>query len=224
MKPAIHKLTARTAAILLVFAVVGTALLAFTFNMTRGIVARNEEQAKLALIGQVLPPDLYDNDLLHDTLTLPPSAQLGTDEASLAYRARLRGQPSALVMEANAPDGYGGDIKLLVAIRSNGEIAGVRVLADHETPGLGDYIEIAKSDWIRIFDGASLRRYAPQDWRVKKDGGKFDYVTGATISPRAIVKAVHNALEYFGQHRAMLLGPPQPPADRTGKAQGEQSP
>jgi electron transport complex protein RnfG len=127
-------------------------------------------------------------------------------------------------MEADAPDGYGGDIKLLVAIRSDGEIAGVRVLADHETPGLGDYIEIAKSDWIKIFDGTSLARYAPRDWRVKKDGGKFDYETGATISPRAVVKAVHKALEYFRQHRAMLLGTAQTPAGRTGKAQGEQSP
>lgn len=219
MKSPVFLHSARSAAILFVFAVVGTALLAFTFGLTRGTIRHNEEQAKLALIGQVLPPDLYDNDLLHDTVTLPPNRLLGTEEPTTAYRARLHGRPEAVVIESRAPDGYGGPIELLVAVRGNGEIAGVRVVSDQETPGLGDYIEIAKSNWIKLFDGASLARYRPEDWHVKKDGGKFDYVTGATVSPRAVVKAVHNTLKYFAQHRAMLLGPAPAPA-AAGKAQG----
>ena len=195
----------RTAVILLAFAMVGTALLALTYQVTRGAIARQEKKAKLALIGQILPAASYDNDILHDTLTLPPARLLGADAPTIAYRARLHGKPAAVVLEAIAPNGYGGKIDLLVAVKANGVINGVRVVSDHETPGLGDYIEIAKSDWIKVFDGASLAKYHSEDWQVKKDGGQFDYMAGATISPRAVVKAVHNALRYFTQNRAKLF-------------------
>jgi len=195
----------RTTAILLAFAIVGTALLALTYQVTRGAIARQEKKAKLALIGQILPAASYDNDILHDTLILPPARLLGTDAPTTTYRARLRGRPVAVVLEAIAPNGYGGKIDLLVAVKADGVINGVRVVSDHETPGLGDYIEIAKSDWIKVFDGASLAKYHGEDWQVKKDGGQFDYMTGATISPRAVVKAVHNALRYFTQNRAKLF-------------------
>lgn len=198
----------RTGTILLAFTVVGTGLLAFTFDRTRDMIAANEAKEKVSLINEALPPALYDNDILADAVTLPATPALGTNQPAPAYRARLKGQPSALVLEVIAPDGYSGAIKLLVAIRASGELAGVRVVTHKETPGLGDYIEIAKSAWIRQFDGAALANTPENQWKVKKDGGRFDYMTGATITPRAVVKAVHGALRYYEQEGGRLFTAP----------------
>ncbi len=191
----------RTSGILAIFAIVGTALLAATHLATKDIIAESEKQAKLALIGQILPKNSYDNDLIKDAGTLPPAKELGNNDATPIYRATLGGQPSAAVIEAIAPDGYSGKIKLLIAVKADGQISGVRVVAHNETPGLGDYIDIAKSPWIKVFDGLSLATYQDKDWKVKKDGGKFEHNTGATVSPRAIVKAVHKALKYVAANR-----------------------
>lgn len=195
----------RTAAIMVAFACIGTLMLAAMHFVTRVPIAESEREARLALFEQVLPPTLYDNDLLADTLMIPAGGPLHNPEPTFAYRARLRGEPSAVILETVAPDGYSGDIKLLVAIRYDGTLAGVRVLTHKETPGLGDYIDIARSDWIRNFDGLSLAGRPDVDWRVKKDGGQFDYMAGATITPRAVIKAVHGALHYFAAHRDMLF-------------------
>jgi len=197
---------------LLVFTLVGTALLAFSYAQTRAPIAQSDEQEKLKLISQLLPPDLFDNNVIRDARTLKADALLGSTDGSTAYRARLKGQPSAVVLEAIAPDGYSGRIKLLVAIKASGEIAGVRVVEHRETPGLGDYIELGKSNWIKNFDGASQTRYKDPDWKVKKDGGQFDYMAGATITPRAVVKAVHKALQYFEANRDQLFAAAAPAA------------
>ncbi|MGC2458654.1 MAG: electron transport complex subunit RsxG [Gallionellaceae bacterium] len=190
---------------LLFFTVIGTAVLAFTFSQTRITIAHSEEQERLKLILQIVPPELADNDIIHDTLTIPPDPLLGTDDNTVAYRARLHGEPSAVVLEAVAPDGYSGKISLILSIRANGEIAGVRVVSHKETPGLGDYIDLTKSPWIKGFDGKSLAMYKEADWKVKKDGGQFDYMAGATITPRAVVKAVHKALLYFEANKDKLF-------------------
>lgn len=197
----------RTAATLIAFTALGTGLLAYTFSITKDNIARNEAEAKRMLIQQALPKQLYDNDVVHDVVQLPPTPELGITLSSIAYRARLRGEPAALVLEATAPDGYSGKIRLLIAIQANGELAGVRVVAHKETPGLGDYIDIAKSPWIKQFDHASLG-LNDAAWRVKKDGGRFDYISGATITPRAVVKAVHNALRYYEQHGSVIFAQP----------------
>ncbi len=202
---------------LLVFTIIGTTLLAFTFDQTRAPIAKSEEEEKLNLIGQILPADLFDNNVARDALTLKADPLLGTSDDSTAYRARLKGKPSAVVLEAIAPDGYSGKISMLVAIKASGEIAGVRVVTHRETPGLGDYIELAKSNWIKNFDGASSERYKDPDWKVKKDGGKFDYMAGATISPRAVVKAVHKALQYFEANRDALFAAAAPEKSATEK-------
>lgn len=201
----ISRATLLAAANLLVFTLIGTALLSFTYSQTREPIAQSEEQEKLKLISQLLPAGLYDNNVVRDELTLKPDDLLGTSDDSLAYRARLHGKPTAVVLEAVAPDGYGGKIFLLVAIKTDGEIAGVRVVSHHETPGLGDYIELSKSPWIKNFDGASQARYKDADWKVKKDGGQFDYMAGATITPRAVIKAVHKTLQYFAANRDQLF-------------------
>lgn len=197
-----------SAGILTAFAIVGTALLAATYLVTRPIIAETEKQAKLALIGQILPPALFDNNILMDAALLPPAKELGSIAPTTVYRATKDGKPSAAVLEVTAPDGYSGKIRMIVAIRANGEVSGVRVVTHNETPGLGDYIDIAKNSWIRIFENKSLTKYSDQDWKAKKDGGKFDYMAGATVTPRAIIKAVHKSLKYFTQNQDNIFSLP----------------
>jgi len=195
-----------TALTLLVFSVVGAGLLSGAYTLTRPAIEITEQAEKLALISQTLPPGSFDNDLVGDARPLPVDALLGLKRPGLSYVARKGGQATAVVLEAAAPDGYAGEIRLLVGIHADGRIAGVRVTAHRETPGLGDTIEIAKNRWITQFDGHSLDDTPDKDWQVRKDGGRFDYMAGATITPRAVVKATHKALQYFAAHRDELLG------------------
>lgn len=204
MRRTMAKASLYTAANLLFFAVVSTALLAWTYELTHETIARSIENEKLKLIAQIAPPATYDNLIVKDTVQLAADKLLGSDDVTTAYIGRLNGQPSIAVIPAIAPDGY-GRIKLIVAIHHDGRISGVRVVSHVETPGLGDYIEIAKSNWITIFNGASLENRKSKEWKVKKDGGTFDYRAGATISPRAIVKAVHKVLQYYALHRDELF-------------------
>lgn len=208
MNATIIKHTLLTAAILILFTAVGTALLTGTFETTKAPIAKSEREAKLHLFSQVLPASLHDNDLLQDALELPPAELLGQRKASTVYRARLNGQPAGVILEAIAPDGYSGEIKLLVGIAADGALTGVRVLAHKETPGLGDYIDLAHGNWIKNFDRLSLAKLSDDGWKVKKDGGQFDYMTGATITPRAVVKAVHKALKYFDEQRETIFAAP----------------
>ena len=138
-------------------------------------------------------------------MTIAPNDLLGNKQPTIANRARINNEPAAVIIEAIAHDGYSGDIKLLIAIKADGSISGVRVLAHKETPGLGDYIDIAKDNWIKLFDNESLLKTSEPQWKVKKDGGEFDYLAGATITPRAVVKAVHKALQYFEANKQSLF-------------------
>lgn len=199
------KATLRTALNLLFFTIIGTAILAFTYSVTHELIAQSEDAAKLKLINQVVPSTLYDNDLIKDTINLPANPLLGTTQETIAYRGQLHGQPTVVVLEAIAPDGYSGKIGMIVAINYSGVITGVRVVTHRETPGLGDYIDIAKNVWIKLFNDTSHINIQENEWKVKKDGGKFDYMAGATITPRAVVKAVHNALHYFEENRDKLF-------------------
>jgi electron transport complex protein RnfG len=201
------KHTATTATLMVLFTMIGTALLAYTYFTTKVPIEASEAEARMALLDQVLPPAMHDNDLLKDTIKIAAGGELGNRTETLAYSAQLGGQSSAVILEATAPDGYSGDIKLLIAIRHDGSLAGVRVLAHKETPGLGDYIDIAHSDWIKHFDDQSLAKTPEEFWKVKKDGGHFDYMAGATITPRAVVKAVHKALQYFSANKDVLIAP-----------------
>ncbi|HEY3326842.1 MAG TPA: electron transport complex subunit RsxG [Novimethylophilus sp.] len=206
MSASIFKHTFSTAGVMIGFTIIGTALLAYTYATTREPIAKSEAEARMALFRQILPEALHDNDLLKDVKKIPAGGDLGNRDETEAHRARLGGQPSAVILEATAPDGYSGDIKLLIAVRADGEIVGVRVLAHKETPGLGDYIDIGHSDWIKKnFDGQSLAKTPDDGWKVKKDNGRFDYMVGATVTPRAVVKAVHKTLQYFAAHRDELF-------------------
>ncbi len=208
----------RTGVILFVFAVVGTAMLAFTHDRTEPTITRGQLAAKRALLSQVLPATLYDNDLLASQQSVPPNELLGTRQPSARWLARRGGAFSGVVLEAVAPDGYSGDIALLIGIDADGTVTGVRVTTHRETPGLGDYIDRAKSPWIEQFVGKSLMDPEPKHWKVAKDGGAFDARAGATITPRAVVKAVRSALDYFAQHRAAfveLAREPQPVKEKS---------
>jgi electron transport complex, RnfABCDGE type, G subunit len=218
------KASVYTALNLLFFALIGTALLAITYQLTHEPIARSEEAEKLKLVTQIAPAEIYDNDIIKDSAQLAADKLLGNDDTTVAYLGRLKGQPSIAVMQVIAPDGYSGKISLIIAIHSDGKIGGVRVISHKETPGLGDYIEIARNKWITGFNGTSLDNPKDSDWKVKKDGGQFDYMAGATITPRAVVKAVHKALQYYAQHREELFKP-HPPASpdkgQAGQSEGE---
>jgi electron transport complex protein RnfG len=191
-------------AFLWLFAVGGTTLVAFTEYSTSSAIAENERQLLLRNLYALLPPDQLDNDIATDIRSLPASALLGTDATTPAYRARRAGEPVAAVFNSVAPNGYNGRIHLLVGVYVDGSLAGVRVVKHAETPGLGDAVEIRKSLWIKSFDDKSLSNPGKMGWRVKRDGGEFDQFTGATITPRAVVKAVHNTLLYY-QHNADII-------------------
>jgi Na+-translocating ferredoxin:NAD+ oxidoreductase subunit G len=225
MRRSMAKASLYTALNLLFFAVIGTALLAITYQLTHEPIARSEEKEKLNLVTQIAPAETYDNDIIKDTVELPDDKLLGNDDTTIAYLGRLKGQPSVAVMQAVAPDGYNGKIRLIISIRSdgqgNGKIGGVRVISHKETPGLGDYIEIARNKWIIGFNGTSLDNPKDSDWKVKKDGGQFDYMAGATITPRAVVKAVHKALQYFAANGDKMFK--QNPPASPDKGMAEQS-
>ncbi len=187
------------------FAVGGTTLVALTEYNTSAAIAENERQLLLRNLYALLPRDSLDNDIATDTLELPAAELLGTSEPSTAYRARLGGEPVAVVINSIANNGYSGKIHLLVGIYVDGRLAGVRVVKHAETPGLGDAVEVRKSPWIRGFDGKSLEDPQADGWRVKRDGGEFDQFTGATITPRAVVGAVHKTLLYYRDNADMIF-------------------
>lgn len=195
------------ALILTGFAVVGTGLVAVTYTSTKDIIAEAQRQALEAKLNQLVPADRYDNRVTEDRIEVTAPEWLGTDQPVTVYRARKDGQPVALFATPFAPDGYSGPIQLLIGVYADGTLAGARVLAHKETPGLGDGIEERRSPWILAFAGKSLENLEPERWKVKKDGGAFDQFTGATITPRAVVKAIRKFLEYVQTHQAQLFAP-----------------
>lgn len=201
----IHKQVLTTAMLLMAFAMCGAALVGLTYDNTYEIIKYNEQQTLLRQLNHILPAASYDNNLLTDTIELKVDHRLGSSEKSTAYRARSQGRNVAIVFSAVAPNGYSGSIHLLVGVYSDGRLAGVRIVKHRETPGLGDAIEAKRSDWILDFTGKSLQYPTSQQWKVKRDGGDFDQFTGATISPRAVVKAVHSALLYFQDNKQNLF-------------------
>jgi len=205
IKETILKHATKTAITLVAFAFVGTAMLAYVFDITRAPIEASEKEARLALFKQILPANTYDNDLLKESIEIAPNALLGNRQPTVANIAKLNNKTAGVILEAIAQDGYSGDIKLLIAIRADGTISGVRVLAHKETPGLGDYIDIAHGNWIKLFNDESVNKTRAEQWQVKKDGGKFDYMVGATITPRAVVKAVLKALQFYEINKQTLF-------------------
>ena len=185
-------------------AIAGTGLLTGVDFLTADRIAAQERRVILEQLGQIIPQQ-YDNQLLDDRFTFRNELHFPNGQEVIAYRARQQGEPRALVLKFNAVNGYNGNITLLAGINSDGSLRGVRILSHKETPGLGDAIEIEKSNWALNFSGKSLSNPKPDKWAVKRDGGEFDHFTGATITPRAVVDAVRMALEYFETNREYLF-------------------
>lgn len=203
------RVSGETSLTLVAFIVFFTALLAWVYLFSQPVIEQSTRHEKLVVLNQILPSNLYNNDPLADTITLPAEPQLGTKTPSTVYRARSNGKDAALVMDVVAQDGYSGPIKLLVAFSATGQVLGVRVVEHKETPGLGDYIDPRKdknkaSPWINQFNQVPLN-LSNKDWHVKKDGGEFDAYAGATVTPRAVVKAVHRAQEFVMDNRQVLF-------------------
>jgi len=203
-------MAARTAAILFIFVIIFTGLLSGAYLWTKPAIEASAAEEKMKLADEVLPRSEYDNALLADALTLPPTPELSLSDPTTLYRARLGKQPVALVFEAVAPDGYAGKVRLIIAVRADGRVAGVRVTQHKETPGLGDYVEIKKDKnkarpWITQFNGMALATAVDRDWKVKKDGGSIDYYAGATVTPRAVAKAVLKAVKWAEANRDQLF-------------------
>ena len=179
---------------------VATTLLSFGNLATKDVIALRLEEDLKATISQVVAADLFDNDLLASTVTATDAA----GHSLLVYQATKNNQVTAVIFEVSE-NGYSGVIRSLMAVGPDGTILGVRIISHSETPGLGDKIEIAKDNWVLGFDGLSFENPSPGEWRVKKDGGYFDQFTGATITPRAVVKSIRAGLEFFDYKKQTLL-------------------
>jgi electron transport complex protein RnfG len=198
----------RNALTLAAIAAVCTTLVAFTYRMTDDRIVANQqawlEQSLLPALGGVR----FDGNVGDAKLTIPaPHALPGSGDA-LVYRVYRDSAPAAALFVVTARDGYSGAIRLLVGVDTDGVVTGVHVLEHRETPGLGDGIETSKSPWARQFAGRSLGDPAVDRWAIRRDGGEFDQLTGASVTPRAIVKAAKETLLYFDAHRDSVFATP----------------
>jgi electron transport complex protein RnfG len=191
----LRKIIQKNGLILGGFALVTTSVIALTFSFTHERIEQAKERQLLSTLNQVIDKSMHDNQLHLDCIIVAPNELLGS-KPQRVFRARLNGNNTALIIEATAPDGYSGAINLVVALDTNQTVLGARVVEHKETPGLGDKVELRISDWILDFDNVKYNEETMQRWQVKKDGGQFDQFTGATITPRSVVKAIKNAAIY----------------------------
>ncbi len=219
------------------FAIVTAGSIGIAQFMTKDRIEKNVQIAQAKALHEIVPKNSYDNDLLNDTISLTHDdvhthlnvRLLGPiSEDAVAYVARKNGKAHTVILPVTAPDGYTTNIDMIVGIKLDGTLAGVRVIDHKETPGLGDKIEANKNPWILQFPGLSLLKPEEKFWAVKKDGGEFDQFTGATITPRAIVRSVRLALKFFQQHGQELavdkdytLTPHNPSVNPEDLAHGE---
>jgi len=196
----------RNSLLLGLFAIATALLLSVTFLVTKDRIAEEQRRAEERALLEIIPRERHDNSMLDDTISVGPKTKgLGLKTVKQIYIARSGEAAVAAIIPATASDGYAGDIDLIVGINADGSIAGVRVLNHKETPGLGDKVELRKSDWILDFNGRSLNNPEPSQWAVQKDKGVFDQFTGATITPRAVVAATRSALQYAAANRDILF-------------------
>lgn len=189
------------------FAILTAGLISVTWITTQEKIETQVRAYEAKALTEILPAGTHDNVLVDSKIVLEPSRLLSSQNQREAYIALNDGVVSAVILPVTAPDGYNGRIELLVGINRNGTLAGVRAITHKETPGLGDKISTNVTDWILGFADKSLSNPSADGWKVKKDGGKFDQFTGATITPRAVVTAVYRALQYFEANRNQLLDP-----------------
>ena len=186
---------------LTLIAAICTALVTATYQLTAERISANQR----AFLEQSLEPALsgviYDNSVIESKLIIPVPHRLPGSDAAVVYRAYAEDRPAAALFVVTARDGYAGPIRLLIGISADGVVTGVRVLEHRETPGLGDGIDLSRSDWVLQFDGRSMINPNIDGWAIKRDGGQFDQLTGASVTPRAVIKAISETLLYFDTHR-----------------------
>ncbi len=189
------------------FAIVTSGLIATTQVFTKETIEKQIKKAQSKALAQIVSLEEHDNDLLSDPVALDAGGLLNLPQGKQAYIARMNNSPIAVILPVVAANGYSGPINMIVGIDPLGNVKGVRVIGHKETPGLGDKIDIKKSDWISQFEGTSLNNPKSTQWKVKKDGGDFDQLTGATITPRAVVSGVQDALLFFQKNKQSLFKP-----------------
>ena len=194
----------KTISIISLLGLIFAVSLSITFEKSNPLIEQNKIEFKTKLLNEILDGIEYDNDLINSYISIKPNELLKNKIKTNAYLAKKDNILQAVLIESIAPDGYSGDISILTAINSDGEIIGSRIIDHKETPGLGDYIDQKKSTWIFSFNGMSLSNRADPDWRVKKDQGTFDYKAGATITPRAVIKSVKNTLIFYKENRELF--------------------
>lgn len=193
----------RNGALLAGFTLVTTAILSLIYWLTAPKIALQVQKRTETLLHQVLAPDLFDNNLVNSCVQINTDIQ-GSEQIKV-YRATSQNQPVAFILDASTPNGYNGQIRFLVSIKESGQIGGVRILEHAETPGLGDKIELRIDDWVLVFEDQPVQDVYESVWAVKKDGGKFDQFTGATITPRAVVSGVQEAVKFALTNREKIL-------------------
>ena len=193
--------------LLAVFALITAVILASTDRLTEDRIAESERLAAQKALFEIIPVERHNNDLLMDIQPIPEKywSTLGLESGGDIHIARLDGEPVAAIIPSITPEGYSGDIAMIVGVNFDESIAGVRVVEHRETPGLGDKVDLRKSDWILSFNGKSLSNPKPNAWNVKKEKGDFDQFTGATITPRAVIHQIAKTLAYFSQDKERLL-------------------
>lgn len=187
---------------------VGTALiLGLTYTGTKDLIAESQRIAEEKALIEVIGARPFDNSLLDDIIALnaDQSERLNLSSGNIIRVVRFQSVIQGFIFPAIAPDGYSGAIGMLIGIDTEGTLLGVRVVDHRETPGLGDKIDLKKSDWILGFQGKSLQSPTADNWAVTKDGGDFDAFTGATITPRAVVKIVKTALQLSQSDMSLLI-------------------
>ena len=189
------------------FALITAVILAGTDSLTKDRIAESERQAAQRALLEIIPLDRHNNDLLMDVQPIPEKfwPLLGLKKGGDIHIARNNGLPVAAIIPTLTADGYSGNIGMIVGVNIDGSIAGVRVVEHKETPGLGDKVDIKKSDWILSFNNKSLSNPQSAGWDVKKNGGDFDQFTGATITPRAVIYQIAKVLDYFSKDSERLL-------------------
>jgi electron transport complex protein RnfG len=200
LTPAISK----NSKILGLFAVACTSAVALVQLFTEDRIELQAQQQLIKQLNQVIKTSSHDNEMFRDCILSPANNNIDL-LIDVIYRARLNNVPTAAAIKTVAPDGYSGNIELLIAINIDGSVSGVRTLLHKETPGLGDKIELRKSDWIETFVGEKVVDNNDTRWAVIKDGGMFDQFTGATITPRAVVKTVRKTIDYFQANQEVIF-------------------
>ena len=203
----IFKSMGKNSLLLAVFALLTALILASTNKLTEAPIAEAERIAAQKALLEIVPLERHNNDLLVDTQEIPKQywSLLGLENGGSIHIARYNNQPVAAIIPTVSSEGYSGDISMIVGINFDATIAGVRVVEHRETPGLGDKVDLRKSDWILSFNGKSLSNPQLSGWNVKKDQGVFDQFTGATITPRAVIHQIVRTLQYFNEDSERLL-------------------